>query len=378
MSISCNNQYIVTGGCSGEIWTWDINHLVSINNIINSNYQYLSDIPILNNSNEVIVGGIDDVNINLVNIFNSQISKILIKNIKSFEQITSIIISNNNKYFVCDNRVNSYESHLSIYSLEMNKVLFHFAYNIKIQCVAITNNDKNIISINAKGTINIWDSQTGACIYSFEGYQNCYTLKIFDDNHIICVLNLEIRIINIHNGLSVKTFNNYTFPINDIAISSTQEYIISGHKNGSILVLDIFSGKITHTFRGHTSEVRKVLIINNDTEIISASNDGSVKIWSIDKSKLKYTLYGFSDGTNTIIDHIHHTISNNNYQNYLCLINVSEQIDDIDSKLDSMQSINIDNYCHIGNSTKEIIKRMLPVQNESLIEEIDVDDEVYF
>ena len=102
--------------------------------------------------------------------------------------------------------------------------------------------------------------------------------KELNKQHRPYVIELEAAIRN----ASLKNnaiLHGYEYEISSFSISSTDNYIVSGHYDGNICLWDRKSGVLLNILKGHEKKITDILFYSGDNKIISTSYDNSLKIW---------------------------------------------------------------------------------------------------
>lgn len=107
--------------------------------------------------------------------------------------------------------------------------------------------DNLIISVSTDKTIKIWDINTGTCLKTLEGHNDCVTsVYLVKDNLIISgSWDYTIKIWNINSGDCLKTLEGHTNWIRSVFVHDN--LIISGSDDGTIRItpISLFSGEFS-------------------------------------------------------------------------------------------------------------------------------------
>ena len=66
-----------------------------------------------------------------------------------------------------------------------------------------------------------------------------------------------------------------------VAISSKDEFIVSGSADETVRVWSFTSGETTRVLEGHDGKVFSVKISSDDSYLVSGGEDGSVRTWDL-------------------------------------------------------------------------------------------------
>ena len=111
-----------------------------------------------------------------------------------------------------------------------------------LSCIAITSENKYIISGSIIGTLRIWNIQEKSLKMIFRGHGH---------KKITC-----------------------------ISITSDNKYIISGSNDKTVRIWN-FQNKRHNYFRGHNKEVTSIALISSDKYIVSGSSDSTIRVWNL-------------------------------------------------------------------------------------------------
>ncbi|KAJ3023895.1 UNVERIFIED_CONTAM: hypothetical protein HDU68_008419 [Siphonaria sp. JEL0065] len=120
-----------------------------------------------------------------------------------------------------------------------------------VRAVALTPDNKTLISGSKDKTIKIWSVETGECI---------------------------------------KTLNVENSPVVAIAVSTCGQYIFSGSDDGIIRRWSLKTHTCINKYIGHTKGVNCVAITSDGKQLVSGSDDCTVRVWQTDKLKGKLLL----------------------------------------------------------------------------------------
>jgi WD40 repeat protein len=105
-----------------------------------------------------------------------------------------------------------------------------------------------------------------------------------------------VKLWDVENSREIITFEGHTGYVSSVAISHDNKYIISGSSDSTLKLWDVESGRVIRTFEGHTGYVSSVAISHDNKYIVSGSLDNTVKLWNINNEKNVITIFSFDDG----------------------------------------------------------------------------------
>ncbi|MFX0040138.1 MAG: NosD domain-containing protein [Promethearchaeota archaeon] len=165
-----------------------------------------------------------------------------------------------------------------------------------ISSIAISPDNKYIISGSKDTTIKIWERDTGKLLRSLRGHKKYINSVVVspDGKYIISGSNDKtVKVWDLNTGKLVKTLEGHTFYILAVAVSPDNNYIVSSSFDREIKVWDLASGKLLNTFKGHRKEIGSIAISPDNKYIASGSNDKTIKVWDLKTGELAITISGY-------------------------------------------------------------------------------------
>ena len=78
-----------------------------------------------------------------------------------------------------------------------------------------------------------------------------------------------------------KVLEGHTGWVYSVAVSKSDELVVSGSKDKTVRVWNVNSGQQTMVLQGHTDRVWSVAISSEDEFIVSGSSDKRIMVWSL-------------------------------------------------------------------------------------------------
>ncbi|QYT03735.1 hypothetical protein H0G86_010684 [Trichoderma simmonsii] len=195
-----------------------------------------------------------------------------------------------------------------------------------IKAMAFSHDSKLIVSGANDNTIKIWDTSTGQCQQTLQGYgeknaslvvfshdsrlvasvSDDYLIRVWNRATCRCQLILEGHADSINavafthdSKLIVSGSTDKTIKIWDsetgafqrrlhddtetrsIAVSHDSSLVVTGSWNGTSKLWDMTTGQCLQIFRGHKSPVLSVAFSHDSRQVVSLDFGGLIKIWSI-------------------------------------------------------------------------------------------------
>jgi WD40 repeat protein len=126
-------------------------------------------------------------------------------------------------------------------------------HNDWVRAVAVTPNDKQVISGSSDNTLKVWNLETGEELFTLKG----------------------------HNDW-----------VNAIAVTPNGKQVISGSDDNTLKIWNLETGEELFTLNGHNASVRAVAVTPNDKQVISGSSDETLKVWNLETGEVVTTFTG--------------------------------------------------------------------------------------
>ena len=154
-----------------------------------------------------------------------------------------------------------------------------------VRCVAVTTDNKYIVTGSSDKTIRIWDlnDKRQECILQGHG-DTVNMIVVTRDNRYIVSASSDntIRIWDLEQRIQIGLLEGHTDEVCGVAITSDNRYIVSGSCDKTVRIWDSFNYSMYALLQGHGSPVNCVAITNDNRHAISGSQDNIVIIWSIE------------------------------------------------------------------------------------------------
>ena len=186
-------------------------------------------------------------------------------------------------------------------------------HNSSVWALALTSNNKYLVSGSIDYTVRIWDLQEKIQVAVLHGHNYIvHCLAITSDNQYIvsCSKNLTVIIWNLTEKQqeAVLKDNSENLVYNWIAVSNDMKYIVigcglryAGDTYYSIKIWRFEDKKLEAALKGHTKHVKTLAITSDSHYAISGSDDNTVIIWNLREKRLEAILQGHKYAVNTVI-----------------------------------------------------------------------------
>lgn len=154
--------------------------------------------------------------------------------------------------------------------------------------VAISSDDKWIVSGSHDETIRVWEKASGNCRFVLKGHKGIvnYVQISSDCKYIVSAGDKTIKMWSLETGEFIKDIAKYDTYVSGIAISPNNSHVYSALQYGAMKKYDLNTGNCVMSFDGHTKYIKSINISHNGNFIVSTSGDDTVKIWNVSTGKL--------------------------------------------------------------------------------------------
>lgn len=180
---------------------------------------------------------------------------------------------------------------INVYDSTYKKIKMLVASNgheANISALTFDNSGKVIFSGDDAGKIHVWSLETQKIVRSLQNPVAINSIAMSNDPRTIFVAGQEptIRVINVANNQTQRSFIGHTDVVNAIEISPNQKYLLSGSNDKSARIWDIKTGNELKKLPVNCWKVTSVAFSFDSKYCATGCNDGSIKIWEVETGKL--------------------------------------------------------------------------------------------
>ncbi|AFY80081.1 WD40 repeat domain-containing protein [Oscillatoria acuminata] len=217
--------------------------------------------------------------------------------------INSVLALSNTQVISASGRDFTGNSSLKVWDLDRGALLQTVPGNRSgINALALLSGDR-VISGGGDRAVNIWDIKGGDRLKSLENHSRWIEdLAVTPDQKLAISASADNTLIvwNIESGNKLHILEGHTGPVNSVTLTPDGTQAISGSADGTVKIWNLEQGTLLQTLSGHTTEVKAVTLTPNGEQVISASLDGSVKVWVRSSGTEVQNLTAHPGGVNTI------------------------------------------------------------------------------
>jgi len=167
------------------------------------------------------------------------------------------------------------------------------AHTDAITSIAFNANGTQLVSGGADGVVFVWivpdlkATQTEfKPLYTFAGHEGpVYSVAFNPRGSLLASAGADGKVFirSIANQKIIPTtIPKILVPIDSLAFTQNNAYLIIGREDGAVLVIDTNTGELISTVTQHVSAVLSIAIAGNGKNIATSSKDGSVILWTLD------------------------------------------------------------------------------------------------
>lgn len=156
--------------------------------------------------------------------------------------------------------------------------------------------DGKFVVVENREVMRLWNIQKKVEEYVIKstGLNDLHSAILFDNGNMLVCANRfsEVFVYDLLKLQEKLTFIGHTEEVNALAISASEDYIISGSEDKTIRIWNFSEKREQKTYYGHSNYVSTISLIENDFYLLSGSNDDTVKLWDLTKGEVTNTLKG--------------------------------------------------------------------------------------
>ena len=253
--------------------------------------------------------------------------------------IRALAITSDNKYIISGGADHT----VRIWNLEENsQEAVLYGHTDVISSILVTNDCKYIISASNDMTARIWNfkNKTQEQIISVHIAYH-FSLELTSDSNYIayCTSESTLAVWNFETQLQEIILHNHSHKITAISVSENSRYIICGFIGGSVMIWGL-TDKTLEAICQCGSDAVTALALTNDNKYIIYTTYNAVRVWNIENKELTCTI---NDSINS--DKIFKIAGDNKYIYYTTMKNEFKMWNLQEKKQEAM--IKYNGYSHV-------------------------------
>jgi WD40 repeat protein len=243
--ISPDGQRIISGGWDGNFKTWNL-ETGKLENVIKSHSKWISSLAISPDGQRIVSGGVEDKN-NSIEVWNLAMGKLEHKLEGHSRSAFRFSISPDGRYIISG----SFDKSIKIWNLDTGKLERTLVgHSGGIYSLAISSSGQYIVSGSGNqtthmfggsgdydNTIKIWNLETGKLERTLVGHSDVVWSVAISPNEKYIVsgsADKSIKIWNLETGKLERTLVGDSKGVQSVAISPDGQYIVSGGQDNDI------------------------------------------------------------------------------------------------------------------------------------------------
>ncbi len=172
-----------------------------------------------------------------------------------------------------------------------SSAIFFKGHTSTITGLAITKDNKYLVSSSTDSTIIIWNAQTGEKLRTIKNTSSLANIALTADGKkiISCEDDMTekegLRIWDINTGKQLFYRHTKYDKIRCLAVSPDGKYLAYGKLRGSLDIFSLVSNKVIKTIEAHSSWINGIAFSSDSRRLVSGSDDDNITIWDIATGK---------------------------------------------------------------------------------------------
>ena len=165
----------------------------------------------------------------------------------------------------------------------------------QILSVAVTHDNKYIISGSADRTLKVWNLLEKKHEFSLEGHTSAvHCVLVTLDNEYIVSGSADKTLImwNFQKKKKSGVLKHHTSPVLCLAITRDNKCLVSGSADKSVMMWDIRNKTKIGLLTGHSAPVLSLVVTMDSYFIVSASEDKTVRLWAVQHKQFRVLFQG--------------------------------------------------------------------------------------
>ncbi|HIK10767.1 MAG TPA: serine/threonine protein kinase [Oscillatoriaceae cyanobacterium M33_DOE_052] len=205
--------------------------------------------------------------------------------------VNAIAISPDNRLLVSG----SADKTLKIWDLatgDQRQVLDHNGE--QVSAVAVSPKGFTFASGGSDRTVKLWGLESGKLLWTFEGHSGwVLAIAYSPDGNILASASADgtVKLWELASATLTHTLSGHTSQVVSLAFSPREPLLASGSDDGTIKLWNTTTGKLLQTWQSNSWRVRSVAISPDGKILASGSESGTIQLYSLHTGELLRTLH---------------------------------------------------------------------------------------
>ena len=135
-----------------------------------------------------------------------------------------------------------------------------------------------------RGMIRVWDLSSGQCLTAFKGYVHAVNSLSLSRNsrYVLGSCGATLRLWDVREGHCLQMLEGSGGSVMSARLSTDARWAVSGGSDKLVRVWELAHGRCLRTLEGHTARVVGVDVSMDGRWLVSASYDGTIRFWELD------------------------------------------------------------------------------------------------
>jgi WD40 repeat protein len=186
--------------------------------------------------------------------------------------------------------------------LETNFGLFLEAHKQPVTCLALTPDEKTIITGSLDRSLRLWDLETRQQIAKINGHKQgvtCVAVSLDGQNFASGSYDCTVKIWEYITLAEKQVFEGHTSGVMSLDFTADSQKVVSGSIDCTIRLWNIESKQMEFVFYEHQSWVNSIKTLKNG-HFVSGSKDCTMQIWRLQDKKCVGVLRGHGKAVNCV------------------------------------------------------------------------------
>jgi WD40 repeat protein len=149
-----------------------------------------------------------------------------------------------------------------------------------VRGVAVSKDGRFAVSGHERGSLKVWDLQTGDSIGSPPNQQDVRAITLSVDGKRAYSTSYQIiKIWEVETGCELQTLNDHSHIVSGIALTPDERHAVSSSWQNNLMLWNLETGEMSRLLTGHSGSVNGVALSRDGKWIVSAADDKTIKVW---------------------------------------------------------------------------------------------------